>query len=130
MLILSINLILDTSYAFLSTFANISFLGFYSVLVLARYAIPIVSIVRNCLYKVGKPFDDGNDLASVRSANTSKQAKEEADYFKHGYFLYIAMPFCYLVGTHRLLNFKNATSEMGTGLIIDFFMNTLAFFII
>lgn len=36
--------------------------------------------------------------------------------------LYMATPFCLLIGTHRLLNFKNFHSVMGTGLVIDFFL--------
>ena len=31
------------------------------------------------------------------------------------------MPFSYFTGSHRLLNFKNFTSEVGTGLAIDLF---------
>lgn len=60
-IILSVNLILDTSYAFLSTFYSIGLLGFYSVLLIIRYGIPIISIVRNCIYKVNEPIvDDAN----------------------------------------------------------------------
>ena len=128
--LLSINLVLDTSYAFLSTFASMGLLGFYSVLIVVRYAIPIVGVVRNCMYKVNEPIEpDAEDLASPRSVNSVKQAKEEADFFKQGYFLYGALPFCYLVGTHRLLNFKNGSSEMGTGLLLDFFLGGIAFLV-
>ena len=129
--ILSINLILDTSYAFLSTFSSMGLLSFYSFMLASRYAIPVVLVVRNCMYKVNKPIDeDGKELTSPRSANSTKQAKEEADFFKQGYFLYGALPFCYLVGTHRLLNFKNSSSEMGTGLLLDFFLGAIAFLVI
>ena len=70
--VLSINLILDTSYAFLSTFGGMGLLGFYSFLLVVRYAIPIVGIVRNCMYKVNEPVDI-KDTASQKST-TSKQA--------------------------------------------------------
>lgn len=72
MIILSINLILDTSYALLSTFGGMGLLGFYSFLLVVRYAIPVVGIVRNCMYKVNEPVDIRDD-ASVKSTN-SKQA--------------------------------------------------------
>jgi len=103
-------------------------LGFYSFLLLVRYAIPVAGIVRNCMYKVNEPVDI-KDTASLKSTN-SKQAKDDAEYIKQGYFLYGALPFCYLVGTHRLLNFKNASSEMGTGLLIDFFLAGIGFLVI
>ena len=51
-IILSINLVLDTSYAFLSTFAGMGFLGFYNLLLVVRYAIPIVIVARNYMNKV------------------------------------------------------------------------------
>lgn len=106
-------------------------LSFYSFLIAARYAIPIVLVVRNCMYKVNEPIDkDKNDLSFISVTNSAKQAKEEADFFKQGYFLYGALPFCYLVGTHRLLNFKNSSSDMGTGLLLDFFMGAIAFLVV
>ena len=54
---------------------------------------------------------------------------DEADYFKKGYMLYSSLPFCYLVGTHRLLNFKNESYEMGVGLLIDFFFAAITFLV-
>ena len=47
-------------------------LGFYSFLLVVRYAIPVFGIVRNCMYKVNEPADIRDD-ASVKSSN-SKQA--------------------------------------------------------
>lgn len=74
MLTLSINLILDTSYAFLSTFAGMGILGIYLVLMAVRYAIPIVGVIRNCMYKVNLPIDDSatNDVRSMRSVDTAR----------------------------------------------------------
>lgn len=63
-LMLSINLILDTSYAFLSTFASMGILGFYNVLLVSRYAIPIVCVVRNYLNKMNQPLDEGKEGGS------------------------------------------------------------------
>ena len=84
------------------------------------------------MYKVNMPIEDGttNDIASLRSANTAKSVKEEADFLKQGYCLYGSLPFSYLVGTHRMLNFKNGSSEMGTGLLIDFFLNAIGFLVL
>lgn len=132
MLILSINLIVDTSYVFLSKFAGMGVLGLYLLALAVRYLIPIIGVICNCMYKVNLPIEDGvtNDALSTRSANTAKQVKEEADYVKHGYFLYGALPFSFLVGTHRLINFKNGSSEMGTGLLIDFFLSAVTFLIL
>ena len=55
---MSINLVLDTSYAFLSTFYSMGIFGFYSVLLGIRYAIPVFGIVRNCMTKVNEPIGD------------------------------------------------------------------------
>jgi len=49
---------MDTSYAFLSTFYSTTLFNFYSVLLGARYLIPIVGVVRNCIYKVNEPIGD------------------------------------------------------------------------
>lgn len=71
--ILTINLVLDTSYAFLSTFTSMGLLSFYSFLIAARYAIPIVLVVRNCMYKVNEPIDkDKNDLSFISVTNSAK----------------------------------------------------------
>ena len=63
-LILSANLVLDTSYIFLSTFASMAILGLYFMLLIVRYGIPIVGIIRNCIYKVNEPIEEINDQAS------------------------------------------------------------------
>jgi len=49
---------------------------------------------------------------------------------RYGFLLYTALPFSFLLGTYRLLNFKNFHREIGTGLAIDFFLNCLAMLII
>lgn len=55
---------------------------------------------------------------------------KEAEYFKKGTLLYASLPFCFLMGTHRLLNFKNFNSEMSVGLVMDFFMAGVAFLLV
>lgn len=37
-----------------------------------------------------------------------------------GYLLYTALPFHYMTGSYRLLNFKNFPREIGTGIALDF----------
>ena len=34
-------------------------------------------------------------------------AKKESEYKTKGRLLYISLAFCYVLGTHKLLNFKN-----------------------
>ena len=52
------------------------------------------------------------------------------DYKKSGMVLYSTLPFTYLIGTYRLLNFKNFAKQVRIGIAIDFFLNAVAFLII
>jgi len=56
-LVLSINLILDTSYIFLSTFAGRGYYGFYSLLLVIRYIVPLLGVVRFYINSVNKPLE-------------------------------------------------------------------------
>ena len=56
-LVLSINLILDTSYIFLSTFASRGYYGFYSLLLVIRYLIPLLGVLRFYMNSVNKPLE-------------------------------------------------------------------------
>lgn len=128
LLILSANLVLDTAYIFLSKFANTTLYGLYVFVLGARYTIVFLAIVRNCIKKVNEPLVIKKENSD--KSNGSKQVDKEAAYFKNGVLLYGALPFCYLVGSHRVLNFKNFSSEMGVGLLIDFFSAGIAFLLI
>ena len=127
---MSINLILDTSYIFLSTFATRGYYGFYSVLLVIRYVVPIVGIVRHTIIDANKPLNFKNLDASIKSSQAKKRVSDENEYFKKGAILYASLPFCFLIGTYRLLNFKNFNTEMSAGLILDFFISALAFLIV
>ena len=56
--ILAVNLILDTSYAFLSTFASTKIFNFYNVLLAVRYVIPLFVLGRNCMYKLNEQKEE------------------------------------------------------------------------
>ena len=115
-----INMILDLAYIFKVTFAGSAIYGFYCILIMVRFLGPVAGVIRNLLYKV-------NDTASVSDLKSLKWKMD--DYKKSGMVLYSTIPFTYLIGTYRLLNFKNFAKQIRIGLAIDFFLNAIAFLI-
>ena len=113
-------MILDLAYIFKVTFAGSAIYGFYCLLIMTRFLGPVAAVARNLLYRV-------NDTASVQDLKSLKWKMN--DYKKSGIFLYTALPFTYLLGTYRLLNFKNFAKQVRIGLAIDFFLNAIAFLI-
>ena len=69
-LILSMNLVLDYSYIFLSTFSSTTILGVYGILLVVRLLISFTLAVRGLMYKVNEPLDinDGQSGRSNQSA--------------------------------------------------------------
>ena len=129
-LVLSINLILDTSYIFLSTFGNRGYYGIYSLMLVIRYVIPILGIVRHVVVDSNKPLNFKDLDGSIKSGQAKKRVTDENEFFKKGTILYASLPFCFLIGTYRLLNFKNFNSEISAGLIMDFFIAGLSFLMV
>ena len=102
-------LVADYTYAFKQTFSSRELYLIYLGVLAQRCVIPILIMLKNMFQKVC-----GKENKSLGKTH-----------FKLGILLYTVIPTTYFTGSYRLLNFKNFPSEIGIGLVFDFFLNAL-----
>mmetsp|Transcript_4597 Transcript_4597/g.6073 ORF Transcript_4597/g.6073 Transcript_4597/m.6073 type:complete len:107 (+) Transcript_4597:558-878(+) len=90
---------------------------------MCRCIIPFFVALRNVCGKVSNKAL--NRLTEDVVDDEDRQRQLQVKHTCRGYLLYTFLPFSYLTGSYRLLNFKNFTSEIGSGLALDFFVNAL-----
>ena len=125
-LIMVCALVADYTYAFKQTFSSKElFVAYLSVLAF-RCILPILIVIKNICTKVCNKENNRLDAAQydVRDELESVYKKQQ-EHSRLGLLLYTVIPLTYFTGSYRLLNFKNFPSEIGCGLVIDFFFNAL-----
>jgi len=115
------SLVADYSYAFKQTFSSKSLFTAYVSILALRCCIPFFVAAKSLCTRVRNKAVNRLDEVGDEETYDARQRQHSRD----GCLLYSVLPFSYFTGSYRLLNFKNFTSEVVTGLVLDFFFNAL-----
>lgn len=122
-LVMMTSLVADFAYVMKQPFSSKQLYIAYIAILCLRCILPILTILKSLCNKVmNKAL---NRLTDIVVEDEGRREQLQRKHTCHGYLLYTFMPLSFLTGSYRLLNFKNFTSEIGTGLALDFFGNTL-----
>lgn len=120
---MAITLVADFMYTFKTTFSSKELLVICVAIYGLRFANPFLVVIKNLCKKVCNKEKNTLPAALVyeeRDDNDKSVEERQKEHTNLGYLLYTALPFHYLTGSYRLLDFKNFPSEIGTGLVLDF----------
>ncbi len=122
-LIVCINLVIDTLYIYRSIFAGEKLYYGYCTMLFLRFTLPFILVLKRlvCIKRCQKA-DELHEQADLE-AKESMRTK----HFKCGFVLYASMPLAYVTGVYRLFNFKNFSKEIGIGITFDFLLSLIPF---
>lgn len=122
------SIVADFTYFFKHTFSSKQLYVSYIVILGIRCLVPLIAVIKNTCVKVCNKENNrlrALDYLEPHNEDGISAKQKQSEHTRQGCLLYSTLPLMYFTGSYRLLNFKNFPSEIGTGLVLDFFCYTL-----
>ena len=118
-------LVADYTYALKQTFSSKDLFLAYIVILAFRVLFPVFIAIKNVCQKVCNRERNRLRIVIEENRNPDAPFATQAQHTWFGCLLYSVLPINYLIGSYRLLSFKNFPIEIGCGLAMDFFFYVL-----